>query len=272
MSICSFPSSVSILITTALNSISGILDFIIFFSRFFLSWFFCLKHLSLSSYFIFLCLCEIRWSGYLEGISLGGSITPSTFAGRAGAEVNTGRVFFQSVQALTALVGGRAGVRGSRTRASYIGFLLCLMFITGQLGSRGHGVEQKPWRSCVSPGCDGSLCLGLGHGQFLKACVYLSGLISLFPQCMYMLSHVWLFVTPWTVAYQASLSMGFSRQEYQSGLPCMPPGGSSHQGSSPHRLCLLHRQEGPLPLAPTGKPFTSACTLIKGCYSATPLN
>ena len=33
-------------------------------------------------------------------------------------------------------------------------------------------------------------------------------------------SHVQLFVTPWTVARQAPLSMGFSRQEYWSGLPC----------------------------------------------------
>ena len=36
-------------------------------------------------------------------------------------------------------------------------------------------------------------------------------------------SHVQLFVTTWTVACQASLSMGFSRQEYWSGLPCPPP-------------------------------------------------
>ena len=33
-----------------------------------------------------------------------------------------------------------------------------------------------------------------------------------------------LFVTPWTVAHQAPLSMGFSRQEYWSGLPYPPPG------------------------------------------------
>ena len=37
-------------------------------------------------------------------------------------------------------------------------------------------------------------------------------------------SRVRLFVTPWTVARQAPLSMGFSRQEYWSGLPCPPPG------------------------------------------------
>ena len=35
------------------------------------------------------------------------------------------------------------------------------------------------------------------------------------------LSHVWLFATPWTVAYQAPLSLGFSRQEYWSGVHCL---------------------------------------------------
>ena len=37
--------------------------------------------------------------------------------------------------------------------------------------------------------------------------------------CVWLLSPVWVFVTPWTVARQAPLSMGFSRQEYWSGLP-----------------------------------------------------
>ena len=37
-------------------------------------------------------------------------------------------------------------------------------------------------------------------------------------------SRVCLFAIPWTVAHQAPLSMGFSRQEYWSGLPCPPPG------------------------------------------------
>ena len=136
-------------------------------------------------------------------------------------------------------------------------------------------------------------------------------------------------MTPWTVAGQAPLSLGFSRQEYWSGLPCPSPGdlpypgiyptspalqanflplsyqeaqqecvlvtqlcpalcdpmdcslpgssvhgilqarllewvampssrGSSppppHQGSNPRLLCLLHWQEGSLPLVPPGKP------------------
>ena len=41
------------------------------------------------------------------------------------------------------------------------------------------------------------------------------------------LSRVWLFATPWTVAYQAPLSMGFSRQECWSGLPFPSSRGSS---------------------------------------------
>ena len=41
------------------------------------------------------------------------------------------------------------------------------------------------------------------------------------------LSPVQLFATPWTVAYQASPSMGFSRQEYWSGVPLPSPGESS---------------------------------------------
>ena len=49
-------------------------------------------------------------------------------------------------------------------------------------------------------------------------------------------SHVRLFVTPWTVAHQAPLSMGFSRQEYWSGLPCPPPGDLPNPGIEPTSL------------------------------------
>ena len=47
------------------------------------------------------------------------------------------------------------------------------------------------------------------------------------------LSRVQLFATPWTVAYQASLSMGFSRQEYWSGLPFPSPGDLPSPGIEP---------------------------------------
>ena len=46
-------------------------------------------------------------------------------------------------------------------------------------------------------------------------------------------SHVWLFVSLWTIACQAPMSMGFSRQEYRSGLPCSPPGHLPDSGIEP---------------------------------------
>ena len=67
------------------------------------------------------------------------------------------------------------------------------------------------------------------------------------------LSHVRLFATPWTVARQASLSMGFSRQVYWSVLPYPPPGNLPNPGAEPEFLCLLHWQAGSLPRALPGK-------------------
>ena len=52
------------------------------------------------------------------------------------------------------------------------------------------------------------------------------------------LSRFWLFATPWTVAYQASPSMGFSRQEYWSGLPFPSPGDLPDPGIKPRSPTL----------------------------------
>ena len=41
--------------------------------------------------------------------------------------------------------------------------------------------------------------------------------------CVQSLSHIQLFVTPWAIVHQAPLSIGFSKQEYWSGLPFPPP-------------------------------------------------
>ena len=51
-------------------------------------------------------------------------------------------------------------------------------------------------------------------------------------------SHVCFFATPWTVTLQAPLSMGFTRQEYWSGLPCPPPGDLPNAGIEPASLML----------------------------------
>ena len=66
-----------------------------------------------------------------------------------------------------------------------------------------------------------------------------------------LLSRVRLFVTPWTVAYQAPPAMGFSRQEYRSGLPFPSPGDLPDQVNEPESPTL---QADALPSEPPGKP------------------
>ena len=61
---------------------------------------------------------------------------------------------------------------------------------------------------------------------------------------------VQLFVTPWTVAHQAPLSIGFSRQEYWSGLPFPSPGGLPNPGIEPRSPAL---QADALTSEPPGK-------------------
>ena len=64
------------------------------------------------------------------------------------------------------------------------------------------------------------------------------------------LSHVRLFVAPWTVAHQAPPSMGFSRQEYWSGLPFLSPGDLPDPGIEPRSPAL---QADVLTSEPPGK-------------------
>ena len=79
------------------------------------------------------------------------------------------------------------------------------------------------------------------------------------------LSRVWLFATPWTVAHQAPLSMGFSRQEYCSGLPFPSPGDLPDPGIEPWSPAF---QADSSPSEPPGKPsliskYTTIIIIIK---------
>ena len=77
-------------------------------------------------------------------------------------------------------------------------------------------------------------------------------------ECLYRLSCVQLFVTPWTVALQAPLSMGFPRQEYWSGFPFPSPGDLLNPGIKPTSLASP---------APAGGFFTMSTTLpVYYCY------
>ena len=68
------------------------------------------------------------------------------------------------------------------------------------------------------------VCLGL---RYLLGCGTSSVKTGMHTCGLTCFSHVWLFVALWIVACQASLSMGFSRQEYWNGLLWPLPGGSS---------------------------------------------
>ena len=57
--------------------------------------------------------------------------------------------------------------------------------------------------------------------------------------CAQSLSHVQLFVTPWTVTHQTPLFMIFSRQEYWSGLPFPPAEDLPNQGNEPTVSCVF---------------------------------
>ena len=74
-------------------------------------------------------------------------------------------------------------------------------------------------------------------------------------------SHVQIFATPWTVASQAPPSMGFSRQEYWSGLPFSSPGDLSNPGIKSWSLTL---QADSFPSEPPGKPDVKFCQ-AKNC-------
>ena len=69
-----------------------------------------------------------------------------------------------------------------------------------------------------------------------------------------MLSHVWLFATPWTVAHQTPLFMEFSGQEYRSGLPCLPPGDLPNPGIKLVSPVTLPLQADSLLLSYRGSP------------------
>ena len=85
--------------------------------------------------------------------------------------------------------------------------------------------------------------------------------------CMCMLSGGQLFVTPWTVAYQAPLSWDFSRQEYWSGLPFPSPGDLPDPGIEPASLMSPALAGGFFTTESPGKPILYSKNKISPCIS-----
>ena len=104
---------------------------------------------------------------------------------------------------------------------------------------------------------------GKAHYDFIKGCNHANFqnqyLFLFFDgyKLMCMLSrfsHVWIFATLWTIACQAPLSMGFSKQESWSELPCSPPGNLPNPGTGTHISYISSiGGRGSLPLVPTEK-------------------
>ena len=94
--------------------------------------------------------------------------------------------------------------------------------------------------------------LELGVNSF--PCFSRKVLLFLFPTPPgnWLLSRVQLFATPWTIAHQAPLSTGYSRQEYWSGLPFPSPGDLCHLSIEPQSPSL---QADSLLSEPPGKPI-----------------
>ena len=89
----------------------------------------------------------------------------------------------------------------------------------------------------------------------------LEGEVLTLPACMLCL----VFATSWIVAHLAPLSMGFSRQEYWSGLPCPPPGDLPDPGIEPVSPVALALQVDSLPLSHLGSPVLTTGPPQIGC-------
>ena len=92
------------------------------------------------------------------------------------------------------------------------------------------------------------------------------------PRVCLLLSPVQLFATLWTVTHQAALSMGFPRQEYWSGLPCLPPRDLPNPGIKRRSPTL---QVDSLPAEPQGKPKNTRIgspSFLQGIFLTQELN
>ena len=111
-------------------------------------------------------------------------------------------------------------------------FLLTIPFPWSHLPPRSHLANPAPGGnySCAPVSITSVFCpcSPMSGSTFLPLLIFELLLLEITCACVLShFSHVQLFATSWTVALQAPLSMGFSRQEFWSGLLCPAPGESS---------------------------------------------
>ena len=130
------------------------------------------------------------------------------------------------------------------------------------------------WRDCLFfteyswPSCQtliDCVCVGLFLSSWFSpivqcVCSYASTVLLIIMLFFKSLSHVQLFATLWTVGRQTSLSIGFPRQEYYSGLPFPSPWGLPDPVIKPTSPALAGRF---YTTEPAGKPFNYSSFIIK---------
>ena len=121
----------------------------------------------------------------------------------------------------------------------------------------GEGNGNPLQYSCLENPRDGGAWWAAIYGvaQSLTQLKRLSSSSNMHACMLSRFSRVWHFAILWTVACQAPLSMGFSRQEYWSGLPCPPPGDLPDPGISLTSPASLALQTDSLPLSHQGSPY-----------------
>ena len=113
-----------------------------------------------------------------------------------------------------------------------------------EMGSAANQDIFPGLKILTSTSCLDLMFLSGQPGELLKLHNYVTVVVQ-------SLSHVRLFETPWTVDCLAPLSLGFSRQEYWSGLPCPPPGNLPDPGIESESPALAGRF---FTTEPPGKP------------------
>ena len=135
---------------------------------------------------------------------------------------------------------------------------ICVQPILGLLGLMDLGVyfSFQVWKVFSHYCCKCTFCPFLFFWKRNTVVFFFFfPLCPISPMCVLScFSRVPLFATTWTIARQAPLSMGFSKQEYWSGLPWPPPWDLSNPGIKPTSLLSPALVGGSLPLVPPGKP------------------
>ena len=120
-----------------------------------------------------------------------------------------------------------------------------------------HFVQEKRERTVV---WEWTTCKLPLNQLFLGNSLYLDHLLDKNAMCVctHLLSCIWFFAIPWTVAHQTPLSVEFSREEYWSRLPCPPPRPLPNAGTEPTSLASPVLACGFLTTEPSGEPNKNA--------------